>query len=399
MKTVYLMQYVEGSLDESRRLMKEEILPMRLQSNGFNDESEEKIIKRIPYVEHMNDATSHFRRRPDGIYLEGEKTDYDDIAQCICGLDIPTNTFIAEDIGELTKQDAHDILSADKIVIINDTFDDEQTKVHRVLAGLYYLSYFISEDFSEEDIFNKLYISITLREVIDYMMAKEKFDAAIFLKPIWDNMKHDLESRNCAALEPKTRNIFNLRMESGLTRKDFAKYLSIPYRTVENWEKGVNKCPDYVYDLIEFRIDADDIFKHERTINNAEEIKTFLAFSTLMSECKIRDVYIFENENPLTVYAGTDEFGSISNFKPTHEYLHAMIDDVVKRSVASGDYNWNPETQEGRVLFRIRDEKTKSTLYVEIIGKNDDRLNAFTDKNPNKEPYIHLKLCGGAMSE
>lgn len=392
MKTVYLIQYVEGSLDESRRLMKEEILPNTLKLSGFNDETEEKIIKRVPYVEHMNEANSHFRRRPDGIYLGGEKTNYADIVQCVFGLNIPMNTFIAETIGEITQEDIADIVTSDRIVLVNEMYDEQ--KIQKVLAGFYYLSKFVSESFSEDDMLDKLYISRTIREVCEHYGSDEEFETVIPLRPIWESMKNDLEQRNFEALEPKTRNIFNLRMESGLTRKDFAKYLSIPYRTVENWEKGVNKCPDYVYDLIEFRMESDDVFKHEKTINSAEDIKTFLAFSVLMAESSIRDVYIFEDENPLTVYADTHEYGSISNFKPTHEYLQAMIDDVVKRGVASGDYNWNPETQEGHMVFRIKDEKTNSTLHVEVVGKNHDGNNAWGDRNHKQAPYIHLKLCG-----
>ena len=141
-------------------------------------------------------------------------------------------------------------------------------------------------------------------------------------------------------------------------------------------------------------MESDDVFKHEKTINKAEDIKTFLAFSILMAESNIRDVYIFEDENPLTVYADTHEYGSISNFKPTHEYLQAMIDDVIKKGVASGDYNWNPETQEGHMVFRIKDEKINSTLHVEVVGKNHDGNNAWGNRNHKQAPYIHLKLCG-----
>ena len=45
-----------------------------------------------------------------------------------------------------------------------------------------------------------------------------------------------------------------LRQESGMTQKQFADHFGIPKRTVENWEAAVNKCPDYLLDLIEYKL-------------------------------------------------------------------------------------------------------------------------------------------------
>ena len=40
--------------------------------------------------------------------------------------------------------------------------------------------------------------------------------------------------------------IRDLRAHTGLTRTAFALRYLIPYRTVENWERGDSQCPDYV---------------------------------------------------------------------------------------------------------------------------------------------------------
>lgn len=37
-----------------------------------------------------------------------------------------------------------------------------------------------------------------------------------------------------------------IRAYTGLTRTNFALRYLIPYRTVENWERGDSQCPDYV---------------------------------------------------------------------------------------------------------------------------------------------------------
>ena len=46
-----------------------------------------------------------------------------------------------------------------------------------------------------------------------------------------------------------------LREQSGMNMKRFAEYFVIPYRTVQNWEAGVNKCPDYLLNLMKFKLD------------------------------------------------------------------------------------------------------------------------------------------------
>ena len=45
-------------------------------------------------------------------------------------------------------------------------------------------------------------------------------------------------------------NIKEMRETTGMNRKQFAEYFGIPYRTVEDWEAGKRKAPDYVYNMI-----------------------------------------------------------------------------------------------------------------------------------------------------
>ncbi|SCP98012.1 helix-turn-helix domain-containing protein [Anaerobium acetethylicum] len=45
-----------------------------------------------------------------------------------------------------------------------------------------------------------------------------------------------------------------LRAEAGLNRKEFAEHFGIPLRTVEDWEAGKRKPPEYIPRLIEYQI-------------------------------------------------------------------------------------------------------------------------------------------------
>lgn len=52
-------------------------------------------------------------------------------------------------------------------------------------------------------------------------------------------------------------NIREMRTRLGDTQIEFAARYNIPFRTVQNWEAGVRKPPEYVISLLEGRIRAD----------------------------------------------------------------------------------------------------------------------------------------------
>lgn len=52
-------------------------------------------------------------------------------------------------------------------------------------------------------------------------------------------------------------NIRELRAQLGDTQSEFAMRYNIPFRTVQNWETGVRKPPEYIINLLEARTQAD----------------------------------------------------------------------------------------------------------------------------------------------
>lgn len=49
-------------------------------------------------------------------------------------------------------------------------------------------------------------------------------------------------------------NFKELRQASGMNQTKFAEYFDIPRRTVQNWELGINKCPDYLLKLMHYKL-------------------------------------------------------------------------------------------------------------------------------------------------
>lgn len=59
-----------------------------------------------------------------------------------------------------------------------------------------------------------------------------------------------------------------LRALTRLNRTAFAKYLGIPLRTVEDWEAGRRKMPEYLMRLIIYKVRFDvNMYQHDRNIN------------------------------------------------------------------------------------------------------------------------------------
>ena len=55
-----------------------------------------------------------------------------------------------------------------------------------------------------------------------------------------------------------------VRKEFGLTQKQFSEALNIPIGTLRKWEQGKRDCPQYVVELIEYRVNHDQTFKKEK---------------------------------------------------------------------------------------------------------------------------------------
>lgn len=52
-----------------------------------------------------------------------------------------------------------------------------------------------------------------------------------------------------------------LREKTGLKRKEFAEHIGIPLRTVEDWEAGRRKPPEYIPRLIAYQLKYEELMK------------------------------------------------------------------------------------------------------------------------------------------
>lgn len=53
--------------------------------------------------------------------------------------------------------------------------------------------------------------------------------------------------------------ILELRKAAKMTQKAFAEYFGISKRAIESWEGGKRKCPDYLLDLMKYKLEKENL--------------------------------------------------------------------------------------------------------------------------------------------
>lgn len=57
----------------------------------------------------------------------------------------------------------------------------------------------------------------------------------------------------------------NLRISTGMNRKEFCEYFEIPYMTETDWELGKRRVPPYLLRLLDYKIHMENLIKKEGT--------------------------------------------------------------------------------------------------------------------------------------
>lgn len=54
-----------------------------------------------------------------------------------------------------------------------------------------------------------------------------------------------------------------LRQASGMNLTQFSEYFGIPYRTIQNWERGERQCPSYLIELMAYKLKNENIISEK----------------------------------------------------------------------------------------------------------------------------------------
>ena len=99
--------------------------------------------------------------------------------------------------------------------------------------------------------------------------------------------------------------IKELRLSTRMTQREFAGYFNIPLRTIENWETGKRNPPEYVVELIRYKIEKEEDMNRTKLLN---EIKDNMYWENMFAhvwkekndyivEFNVEDIEILDKEN------------------------------------------------------------------------------------------------------
>lgn len=75
-----------------------------------------------------------------------------------------------------------------------------------------------------------------------------------------------------------------LRTSHGMNIKEFSDYFNIPYRTVQNWDAGVRECPEYLLELMKYKLNNES--KGVETMTKERQIEILMMDRCTNSEAE-----------------------------------------------------------------------------------------------------------------
>lgn len=98
-----------------------------------------------------------------------------------------------------------------------------------------------------------------------------------------------------------------LRLATGMTQKQFAGYFNIPLRTIENWETNKRNPPEYVVELIKYKLKMEGLYMNEivaeaKMIMEGEYVRD-IPNVDIGDEVRLADIWDGEGDIPESSYS------------------------------------------------------------------------------------------------
>lgn len=173
-------------------------------------------------------------------------------------------------------------------------------------------------------------------------------------------------------LEMQVNRLKELRTDVGLKRKEFSDFFGIPLRTIEDWEAGRRKMPEYVLRLLEYKVRIEKIQTREDSVKDSNiqiicdpEGKKVVLINDIRFKGKNREEWD-EIEEYLRKYIGrcyeiaeTSEKVFIGKEFP-NEFAHAKDKTILRGPNAKAKANSSQVVGE---LIQIATNKTSAPDY------------------------------------
>lgn len=196
----------------------------------------------IHHVLHLNDDYIKIRKR-NGEYYQGRRV-IDLIPFKLNMIDIPEDTYLESINSPFSYDKTIDHSIIDKVVSVCDP---------DVCGKLAFAKY--TEHYNLKDT-----LVLNINDLTKESLKKSlQLKNAVPFEEDFKKVKSFLFSENFASEYPRKYDVLALREKTKMTRREFSNYFEIPYRTIENWEFDENLCPKYLYELMKYKLEKENL--------------------------------------------------------------------------------------------------------------------------------------------
>lgn len=150
-----------------------------------------------------------------------------------------------------------------------------------------------------------------------------------------------------------------LRLKNGMSQKEMALFLNMPYRTYQNYEEGSTEIMSWVLSLIEYRFSTLDAYSFDKGIYSIKQLKYIT--KNIFKRYRIASCYLYGEylDNPrensyisLLINSRLDTINIASLHKDLELALNKRIDLIELRALDhKGEFAQNI-LKKGVVIYR-----------------------------------------------
>ena len=150
--------------------------------------------------------------------------------------------------------------------------------------------------------------------------------------------------------------IRELREMTGMNRREFCDYFGIPYRTVQDWEAGKRNIPDYLFRLMQYKINI------EKGLKKQQEGK---------KRMRLKDGFVTHDADgeQIMVAAGNAKFAGLVRSNKTAAY----IVDLLKTNTTKTDIIDAMAAKYDAPRERIAEDVENILVSLRSIGAIDEQ--------------------------
>lgn len=195
-------------------------------------------------------------------------------------------------------------------------------------------------------------------------------------------------------------NIKELRTMAGFKQKQFAELFEIPVRTLQDWELGNARCPEYLRKLVAYKIFKEEFKMNEVMCERVERLeKAGVVIESYYSDCFNCTRYV-ASYNGLTLKLDKEYFvNNASSLGNIENFVFEKFAECIESGYTADDFVVSKfdahETSYTKICDVFNCFEVRYDCFVEFVKFEKASDVAVTEKE--KEDYEYSKADGIAF--